>query len=267
MDSPDKPTTPVPAPGEAAAPAAPKTAPEGAAEGGLPAAVSADAPPKPAAASVAKPAAPAAAKPAAAAAKPAAKVEKAPPAPPGPPDQPPPADAVKPAWLTALEADHAGAILTLSFWVGDWTVIAQPARVQDVLAFLRDAPEARFDFLSDLTATDWLPREPRFDVIYCLYSTSRRHRARVKVRVADGEAVPTATRLWPAANWFEREVFDLFGVPFAGHPDPRRILMPEDWQGHPQRKDYPLEGPGELMIEDPQEWLKLRSQQREAAFE
>ena len=92
---------------------------------------------------------------------------------------------------------------------------------------------------------------PRFDVVYCLYSTPLRHRVRVKVRLADGEAVPTAVPVWPAANWLEREVFDMFGIPFRGHPDLRRILMPDDWQGHPQRKDYPLEGPGELLLENP----------------
>ncbi len=240
MDSPDTPSTPVPAGGAAPAPAA-------------------DAPAAPAAQ-------PAAAKPAAAKSAPKAE-PKAPPPPPGPPDPPPPADAVKPAWLTALEAAHGPAIVATSYWVGDWSVIVQPAHALAVLTWLREAEQCRFDFLSDLTAVDWLPREPRFDIVYCLYSTSRRHRARIKVRLADGEAVASATGVWPAANWLEREVFDLFGVPFAGHPDPRRILLPEDWQGHPQRKDYPLEGPGELMIEDPHQWLELRHRQREAAFE
>ncbi len=123
---------------------------------------------------------------------------------------------------------------------------------------LRDAPGALFNFCSDVTASDWPPRAKRFDVIYCLYSTTLRHRVRLKVQAGDGEAVPTVTGVWPSANWLEREVFDLFGIPFEGHPDLRRILMPDDWQGHPQRKDYPLEGPGELLIEDPVDWLRVR---------
>jgi NADH-quinone oxidoreductase subunit C len=256
-------------PGADAAPGAPAPAAKPTAD-----AAAAGAKPAPAAKPATGGAAPAgaAAKPPATAAKPAAAAKPpakpaAPPAPPGPPDQPPPADAVKPEWLQALERALPAGIVQLSLWVGDWTVVADLARVREVLTWLRDAPEARFDFCSDLTATDWLPRVPRFDVIYCLYSTRHRHRARVKVRVADGQAVPSAVPLWPAANWFEREVFDMFGIPFQGHPDPRRILMPEEWQGHPQRKDYPLEGPGELLLEGPQEWLKLRNAPREADFE
>ena len=81
---------------------------------------------------------------------------------------------------------------------------------------------------------------------------------RLKVQAGDGEPVPTVSGVWPSANWLEREVFDLFGIPFEGHPDLRRILMPDDWQGYPQRKDYPLEGPGELLIEDPLDWLRVR---------
>jgi NADH-quinone oxidoreductase subunit C len=252
-DQPDSPAAPAPEPSLTPAP--------------VPAPASGDGPP--AAATAAKPAA---TKPAAAgAAKPAgAKAPAkpaAPPAPPGPPDQPPPDDAVKPEWLPALEQALPKGIVQLSLWLGDWTVITDLANVREVLTWLRDSPVGRFDYCSDLTANDWMPRVPRFDVIYCLYSTRQRHRVRVKVRVADGEAVPTAVPVWPAANWLEREVFDMFGISFLGHPDLRRILMPDEWQGHPQRKDYPLEGPGELLLEDPQEWLKLRNAQREADFE
>jgi NADH-quinone oxidoreductase subunit C len=202
------------------------------------------------------------------AAKAGAKPEpKAPPPPPGPPDPPPPAEVGRPTWLQASERDLPG-VATVSLWVGDWTLIVPTDRLVDVLTWLRDAPEARFDFCSDVTAVDWPPRaEGRFDVVYCLYSVPFRARARVKVRVPDGTAVPTATGVWPAANWLEREVFDMFGIRFSGHPDPRRILMPDEWQGHPQRKDYPLEGPGELLIENPLEWLKLGKAGREAEFE
>ena len=109
-----------------------------------------------------------------------------------------------------------------------------------------------------MTATDWPPRSPRFDLIYCLYSTRLQHRVRLKVRVADDVGAPSVSVVWPAASWLEREVFDLFGIRFDGHPDLRRILMPDDWQGHPQRKDYPLEGPGELLMESPMDWLRVR---------
>jgi len=201
-----------------------------------------------------KPAAPAAAKPPAKAAEP-----KTPPAPPGPPDPPPPADKPVPAFITALQQGLPGAVEHVSFWVGDWTVIVTSSRLAEVGAFLRDTAGCQFDYLSDLTAVDWLPRaDKRFDVVLCLYSVPLRHRLRVKVRLVDQEPVPSVTGLWPAANWLEREAFDMFGIVFTGHPDLRRILMPDDWQGHPERKDYPLEGPGELLMESPQDWLKAR---------
>ncbi len=194
-------------------------------------------------------------------------VEKKIEAPSGPPDPPPPADLAPPAFVTAAQAALGGAITQLSYWVGDWTILTTPARLLDLARVLRDDPACRFDFCSDVTASDWPARESRFDVIYCLYSTRRRHRVRVKVRAADGEPVPSVSGVWPAANWLEREVWDMFGVNVVNHPDRRRILMPDDWQGHPQRKDYPLEGPGELLLEDPLEWLRLRNAQSTAEIE
>lgn len=218
----------------------------------------------------AKPAAPKppAAKPAAGAAKPAAKAEpKAPPPPPGPPDPPPPADLPVPAFITGLQDALPSAVIQVSWFVGDWVVIVARERLVEALTWLRDAPSAAFDYCSDATAVDWPARDERFDVVYNLYSVPHRHRVRVKTRVKDGEEVPTSTGVWPATNWFEREIFDMFGIRFGGHPDLRRLLMPDDWQGHPQRKDYPLEGPGELLLEDPVEWLKLRAAAREAEIE
>ena len=141
------------------------------------------------------------------------------------------------------------------------------AQIVDLARHLRDDVDAAFDLCSDVTASDWPSRAERFDVIYCLYSTRHRHRVRVKARVAEHQPVASVTPVWPGANWLEREVFDMFGVNFTGHPDRRRILMPEDWQGHPQRKDYPLEGPGELLMENPLDWLKLRQARDEADIE
>jgi NADH-quinone oxidoreductase subunit C len=158
-------------------------------------------------------------------------------------------------------------VLQLSYWVGDWTLIVDRARIVEVARALRDTPAAAFDACSDVTATDWPPRAARFDVIYSLYSTIRRHRVRLKARVPDGESVPTVSGVWPAANWLEREVFDMFGIVFDAHPDLRRILMPDDWQGYPERKDYPLEGPGELLMENPIDWLKLRQSRDQADIE
>jgi len=179
--------------------------------------------------------------------------------PPTPPDPPPPAEAVPPPFIPALQQALPGAVEQVSFFVGDWTLIVGRDRLIDVARWLRDDASARFDFCSDVTATDWPSRPERFDVIYCLYSIPHRQRVRVKVRAGEQDPVASVTGIWPAANWLEREVFDMFGVQFSGHPDLRRILMPDEWQGHPQRKDYPLEGPGELMFEAPGEWLKLKA--------
>ena len=159
------------------------------------------------------------------------------------------------------------AVDQVSYWVGDWTVIVPSDRLLEVGRFLRDNPATAFDYCSDVTATDWPPRAKRFDVIYCLYSVPLRHRIRIKVRAGEGDPVPSVTEIWPAANWLEREVYDQFGVNIVDHPDLRRILMPDDWQGHPQRKDYPLEGPGEFLMENPQDWLRLRNLPDEAEIE
>src|SRR6185312_11439633 len=115
-----------------------------------------------------------------------------------------------------------------------------------VLSFMKTEQGFEYGFLSDITAIDQEPGVeagmPRFEVVYNLYSLTTKARIRVKTRVADGEEVPTAIPIWPGANWAEREVWDMFGIRFTGHPDLRRILMDERWEGFPLRKDYPLRG-------------------------
>jgi NADH-quinone oxidoreductase subunit C len=107
---------------------------------------------------------------------------------------------------------------------------------------LRDRPDLRFSLLAELTAIDQLPAEPRFELVYLLVSIEHRQRLRVRVRLAGSNPhIATVSSVWPAANWLEREVWDLFGIAFDGHPDPRRLLMPEDWEGYPLRKDYPVQ--------------------------
>ena len=189
--------------------------------------------------------------------KPPAK--KAPVTPTSPTDPAPPEDLEVPSFITALQAAYPNAIEQLSYWVGDWTVIVVPEHLIAVSEFLKDAPDGGFDLCSDVTVSDWPARPKRFDVVYCLYSTQHRYRVRLKVRTDENGAVPSVSDVWPAANWLECEVYDMFGVNITGHPDRRRILMPEEWQGYPQRKDYPLEGPGELLMEGPQDWLRLRN--------
>ena len=150
------------------------------------------------------------------------------------------------AILARLGARLGGGVLDTHQYRGDHTAVLAREALAEALLFCRDDGELSFDLLMDLTAVDYLKfpgREdgPRFDVVYHLYSTSKNHRVRLKVRVEEDDAVvPTATGLWPIANWLEREVWDMFGVRFEGHPDLRRLLMYEEFVGHPLRKDYPI---------------------------
>jgi NADH-quinone oxidoreductase subunit C len=122
------------------------------------------------------------------------------------------------------------------------TLYVDREALEAVCLTLRDAPGLRFDFLADITAVDWFPKDPRFEIVYLLASLGLRQRLRLKVRVPGTDPrVPTVSTVWPAAAWAEREVFDFFGIVFDGHSDLRRILMPEDWDGYPLRKDYPVQ--------------------------
>ena len=126
---------------------------------------------------------------------------------------------------------------------GELTLVIRRNSLLRVCEYLRDAPGVTFKCLSDLTAVDRYPNEPRFEVVYHLLSLDTADRLRLKARVpSENPEIDSVCPVWPAANAYEREVFDLFGIRFLGHPDLRRILLPEDWEGHPLRKDYPTEG-------------------------
>jgi NADH-quinone oxidoreductase subunit C len=151
------------------------------------------------------------------------------------------------AILARLAERFASHVVETHAQHGDHTAVVGREALAEVLGFCRDDAALAFDVLMDLTAVDYQRyrgREdrPRFEVVYHLYSIRHNHRLRIKTRVdEDDPVVPSAVPLWPIANWFEREVWDMFGVRFAGHPDPRRLLMYEEFVGHPLRKDYPID--------------------------
>jgi NADH-quinone oxidoreductase subunit C len=122
------------------------------------------------------------------------------------------------------------------------TVAVSADHIEEVCRLLRETPGLEFVAFSDITVADFFPlRDPRFDVVYHLVSPHRRARIRLKLQLAAGQSVKTISTVWPGAGWPEREVYDLFGIVFAGHDDLRRLMMPEDWEGHPLRKDYPVQ--------------------------
>jgi NADH-quinone oxidoreductase subunit C len=124
---------------------------------------------------------------------------------------------------------------------GDATVVIDRDGTLEVFRVLREHPDLSFDLLRDVTVVDYLGRAPRFEVVYHLYSLGKSHRVRVKIRVPEEDpSVPSLSGIWKSANWLEREAWDMFGIRFAGHPDLRRILMYEEFVGHPLRKDYPF---------------------------
>src|SRR5208283_1044697 len=125
---------------------------------------------------------------------------------------------------------------------GQVSVVMRKDRIKEIMQYLHEAPELYFNFLEDLCGVDYLgKKEPRFEVVYHLFSLRHRHMIRIKAGVPEEDAsIDSIVGIWTGADWHERECFDLFGITFKGHPDLRRILMPEDWEGHPLRKDYPL---------------------------
>ncbi len=146
--------------------------------------------------------------------------------------------------MAALQREHAEWINEIVDAYGEVTIIVPRDNIAAVCTFLKTSADTRFDFLADVCGVDRGPEEePRFEVNYHLFSTTKFHRLRLKVLLHEEDLhVPTVTTVWRTANWHERETYDLFGVVFDGHPDLRRILLPEDWQGHALRKDFPLRG-------------------------
>ena len=145
--------------------------------------------------------------------------------------------------IARLRSWNSAAVVGAKFDRDEMTIYIERSSIREACTILRDDPSCPFNYLSDVTCVDWHPSQPRFEVVYQLLSIPTKERVRLKVRLeADSAAVESVTSVWPGANYFEREVFDLFGIRFTGHPYLRRIQMPEDWEGHPLRKDYPVEG-------------------------
>jgi NADH-quinone oxidoreductase subunit C len=148
--------------------------------------------------------------------------------------------------VAVLRERYSDAIADASERLGETTIIVRPDAIVEVCQALCHDAALQYNVLSTITAVDWLERDPRFDVVYHLLSLATGAVVRLKIQVGDDEQpqpeAPSVTSVWAAANWYEREVYDLFGIRFAGHPDLRRIEMPDDWVGHPLRKDYPLTG-------------------------
>ncbi len=143
--------------------------------------------------------------------------------------------------LTLLKEQFGEGVEETSLPQGDAMAVVRAEHLARIFAFLKDDPRLQFNFLVDITAVDYLGRKPRYEIVYHLLSLSHRRRLRIKVRVEDGQpSVDTITPLYGSANWLEREVWDMFGIRFNGHPDLRRILMYDEFQGHPLRKDYPI---------------------------
>lgn len=205
-----------PMPNDPSEKAPPPTPPEAKAE-------SAPIPPKRAAEAPAKPAAPAAAPP-----RPAAPAKEAPP-------KPVPLDN---ELVQRLKARFGDAICEATLDRKQAIVLVAREKLREIARYCRD--DEKFDYLVDLTAVDWPKRAERFDVVLNLYSFPKNERLRLKAYAGERDPVPSVVEIWPTANWLERECYDMFGILFEGHPDLKRILMPDEWQGHPLRKDYDI---------------------------
>ena len=149
--------------------------------------------------------------------------------------------------IAKLKGQYGSGICEANTYLGQNYMVVEPAIVSEVLQILRNREQ--FDYCVDITAVHYPEREKQFDMLWILYSFSKNERIRVKIMIADGESVSSAVSVWATANWLEREVYDMFGIRFDGHPDLKRILLPDGWKGYPLRKDYGI-------IQQDQEWVK-----------
>jgi NADH-quinone oxidoreductase subunit C len=149
--------------------------------------------------------------------------------------------------VAMLKGQYGSGIREANSYLGQNYMVVEPSIAVELLRILRDREQ--FDYCVDVTAVHYPEREKQFDLIWILYSFSRNERIRVKMMIADGESAPSAVSIWATANWLEREVYDMFGIRFDGHPDLKRILLPDGWKGHPLRKDYGI-------IQQDQEWVR-----------
>jgi NADH-quinone oxidoreductase subunit C len=201
---------------------------------------------KPAAAAASDLKKPATAKPVVGAvvAKPAAAKPITPPAPKPAAPKPEPWES---ELVRSLKSQYGSGIREASIYGGQRYLVVDNSLLYEILVRLRD--DQLFDYCVDITAVHYPKRDAQFDIVYVLYSFHNNERLRIKTQIKDGEHLRSATGLWPTANWLEREVFDMFGIEFDGHPELKRILMPDDWKGHPLRKDYGI-------LQQDKEWIK-----------
>ena len=150
--------------------------------------------------------------------------------------------------VAKLNRQYGSGVREANTYLGQNYVVLDSSIAHEVLQILRD--EDQFEYCVDLTAAHYPEREKQFDLIWILYSFAHNQRLRVKTMLADGQSFPTSVEIWPTTNWLEREVYDMFGIRFDGHPDMKRILLPEDWKGYPLRKDYGI-------IQQDNEWVKI----------
>jgi NADH-quinone oxidoreductase subunit C len=142
-----------------------------------------------------------------------------------------------------LKEKFGASLLEVKTFRDEVTVTVSKKEISEICKFLYADPDLQYQFLTDLCGVDFFPETPRFEIVYHLYSMKKNQRLRLKARVEEGESIPSVESIWRAANWLEREAYDLFGIPFENHSDLRRILLWEGYEGYPMRKDYPVEGP------------------------